>query len=96
MEDFIFDPHILILVLIMVVVGGFGGYLNHLHNFDTINESETEKDNRVSSRRKYILLGIGSALLVPVFLKMIDSQLIDQGSEKFSENNFGFILHQIC
>lgn len=102
MEDFIFDPHILILVLIMVVVGAFGGYLNHLHNFDTVTEDKSkvkagsEKKEQNSSKRKYVLLGIGSALLVPVFLKMIDSQLIDQGSGKFSENNYlifaGFCL----
>lgn len=65
------DVHIIILILIMLVSGAFGGLLNYLHNFDT---SENEKKNTIV-RNKYILLGIAAAFVVPAFLKMISSNL---------------------
>jgi hypothetical protein len=64
--------HLLMLVGIMLCSGAFGGYLNYLHNFDTIGNEN--KDNRI--KLKYVLLGIGSSFLVPAFLKMIASDLI--------------------
>lgn len=66
------DKHTLTLVAIILFVGAFGGYLNHLHNFDTTEDSQENK--RI--KNKYILLGIGSALLVPTFFKMIASDLL--------------------
>lgn len=66
------NAHLITLLAIMLSVGAFGGYLNYLHNFDTLVEEP--KDNRI--KLKYVLLGIGSALLVPAFLKMIASDLI--------------------
>lgn len=73
MKEYILDIHIIILVIIMIIVGSFGGYLNYLNNFDT-NNNENEKVK--NSKNKYILLGIGAAFLVPLFLKMIASNLI--------------------
>ncbi|MBF9254372.1 hypothetical protein I2I11_13785 [Pontibacter sp. 172403-2] len=64
--------HLLMLIGIMLCSGAFGGYLNYLHNFDTV--ANENKDKRV--KLKYVLLGIGSAFLVPAFLKMIASDLI--------------------
>lgn len=68
------DVHFWILVIIIIITGAFGGFLNYLHNFDT---SENEKQNKLT-KSKYILLGIGSAVLVPAFLKMIASDLIKE------------------
>jgi hypothetical protein len=56
----------------MVVVGAFGGWLNYLHSFDTVNDSQVDKHLKT----KYVFLGIGSSILVPAFLKMIASDLI--------------------
>jgi hypothetical protein len=56
----------------MIVAGGFGGFLNFLHNFDT---TEGDKKDGIV-KYKYILLGIGAAFLVPVFLKTISSGII--------------------
>lgn len=63
--------HFSIVICIILVSGGFGGYLNYLHNFDT---TEKDKKDRLA-KKKYILLGIGASLLVPTFLKMISSNL---------------------
>jgi len=82
-----FDTHIIILVLIMLVAGAFGGFLNYLHNFDT---SENEKQNNIV-RNKYILLGIAAAFVIPVFLKMISSNLLS-----CTENNDYLIFAGFC
>ena len=84
------DLHILTLVLIMIVSGAFGGFLNYLHNFDTI---EKEQRNGLF-KYKYIFLGIGSAFLVPAFLKMIASDLINN-KDKF-DNNCYLIFAGFC
>jgi hypothetical protein len=63
----------------MVASGAFGGFLNYLHNFDT---TENEKKNKLG-KYKYIFLGIGAAFLVPVFLKMIASDLIKPDPKNF-------------
>lgn len=70
------DVHILLLATIIIVMGSFGGYLNYLHRFD-VDEKEKMNKNAVL---KYVLLGIGSAILVPAFLKMIASDLIKESS----------------
>jgi len=69
----------------MLCAGAFGGYLNYLHNFDTI--ANEEKDSRI--KLKYVLLGIGSAFLVPAFLKMIASDLI-KNSEQY--DNISYLI----
>src|SRR6266496_103672 len=77
--------HLLSLIVIMLCAGAFGGYLNYLHNFDTI--ANEEKDSRI--KLKYVLLGIGSAFLVPAFLKMIASDLI-KNSEQY--DNISYLI----
>ena len=64
--------HLGVLVFIMVACGAFGGFLNYLNDFDTVQNEK--KNNRI--RFKYILLGIGAALLIPLFLNMISSDII--------------------
>ena len=81
------DTHIIMLILIMLISGAFGGFLNYLHNFDT---TENEKQNSVV-RNKYILLGIAAAFVIPVFLKMISSNLISS-----SDNNDYLIFAGFC
>lgn len=85
------DLHLWTLVIIMIITGAFGGFLNHLHNFDT---ADNEQQNR-RAKYKYIFLGIGSAILVPAFLKMIASDLI-KNSKPYDNINYlifaGFCL----
>ncbi len=84
------DSHIIILIAIIILIGGFGGLLNYLHNFDI-----EEPDYKKHSKYKYIFLGIGAAILVPAFLKMIASNLIEN-EEDFNKINYlifaGFCL----
>lgn len=83
------DLHLIILISIMVVSGAFGGYLNYLHNFDT--KAQDKRDR--GTRSKYILLGIGAAFLIPLFLKMLESELLSGGTDKLNYLIFaGFCL----
>jgi hypothetical protein len=81
--QFNFDQHLLILLVIIVSVGAFGGILNYLHSFDTL---EKDKRNRYV-KINYTFLGIGSALVVPAFLKMIASDLI-KNTDKYDNINY--------
>jgi len=69
------DLHLIILIVIMLVIGAFGGFLNYLNDFDTLENEQKS----VKSKSKYMMLGIGAALLVPLFLKMIESNIIRSG-----------------
>ena len=64
--------HLWALIFIMIACGAFGGFLNYLNDFDTVQNEK--KNNRI--RFKYILLGIGAAFLIPLFLNMISSDII--------------------
>jgi hypothetical protein len=79
------SPHLVVLVIVMLTAGAFGGYLNYLHNFDT--NAYENKNKQI--RTKYVLLGIGSAFLVPAFLKMIASDLI-KDTEQY--DNIGYLI----
>jgi hypothetical protein len=65
--------HIITLVLIMLICGFFGGYLNYLNNFDTIEPEENNKEKKSN----YVLLGIGASFLMPLMLNTIQSNLIN-------------------
>lgn len=81
--------HLITLILIMVVSGAFGGYLNYLHNFDTKGLEKRD----FNTRSKYILLGIGAAFLIPLFLKMLESELLSGDSDNLNYLIFaGFCL----
>jgi hypothetical protein len=77
------DTHTLTLVVIIIGIGAFGGYLNYLHNFDTTEDKQ--QSNRI--RNKYVLLGVGSAILVPAFFRMIASDLL-RYSRPFDNINY--------
>lgn len=79
--------HLAIILVIIIVTGAFGGYLNYLNDFDT---SDNDSKNH-QSLVKYILLGIGAALLVPAFLKMISSGLANS-----NDNNDYLIFAGFC
>lgn len=86
------NTHTLLLLLIILIFGAFGGYLNYLHNFDI---AESKQDESKQDKRKYVLLGVGSAILVPAFFRMIASDLV-KFVEPFDTNNYlifaGFCL----
>lgn len=84
------DMHFWILVIIIIIMGAFGGFLNHLHNFDT---NANEQKNKYV-KYKYIFLGIGAAALVPAFLKMISSDLIKKSND--FDNNCFLIFGGFC
>lgn len=85
------DMHTITLVGIILFIGSFGGYLNYLHNFDTLDDKD--QDKRI--RNKYVLLGIGSSILVPAFFRMIGSDLL-RYTQPFDNINYlifaGFCL----
>lgn len=86
------DIHLIALVFIMIAFGAFGGFLNYLHNFDT---AENEQKNKLV-KYKYVFLGIGSAFLVPVFLKMIASDLTKVSGTNNFDNNCYLIFAGFC
>jgi len=79
------DMHLCVLVIIIIVIGAFGGLLNYLHNFDKADKGKCDR----IVMRKYILLGVGAAILVPVFLKMIASDLINRSN---SYDNINYLI----
>jgi len=60
--------HILILLTIMLAAGALGGAINH-----GLNQKAGESDH---SLLQYVLFGLGAAMLVPLFLNMISSDLL--------------------
>lgn len=60
--------HILILAAVMMIAGVFGGLIN----FYQMNQSEGDP----ASLPRCIVLGVGSAFLVPVVLDIVNSELI--------------------
>ena len=85
MQDNFLDMHLIILIGIMLISGAFGGYLNYLHNFDTKDQEKRD----FGTRSKYILLGIGAAFLIPLFLKMLESELLSGDSDNLNYLIFG-------
>lgn len=77
--------HLMILIAIMLLSGAFGGYLNYLHNFDT--EDPEKRD--AGTQAKYIFLGVGAAFLIPLFLKMLESELLSQDTDNLNYLIFG-------
>ena len=59
-----------ILAIIILSVGTFGGLVRFLNNTDT------SSNFNFTDLLKYILTGIGAAMLVPLFLNMLSSDLI--------------------
>lgn len=70
------------LALIMGVGGLFGGYINFL--------LEQKGNAQAAKAQRSIVIGIGTAFLVPLFLKMISSDLIVKPSEMSADKWFVF------
>ena len=60
----------LILICIIISAGTFGGLVRFFNAIDTA------KHINLKELIKYILTGIGAAILIPLFLNMISSDLI--------------------
>lgn len=87
MQDLGIDYHLVTLISIMLISGAFGGLLNYLHSFDvTAGEAQSSV-----VKYKYVLLGIGAAFLIPLFLNMISSTLISK-----ADNNNYLIFAGFC
>lgn len=78
-------------IIIMLFAGTFGGIINYY--LDQENR-EKNKETTKANYRKSIIIGIGAALLVPLFLTMISSDLADLGvlNPKTIMVFFGFCL----
>ncbi|MDR1367379.1 MAG: hypothetical protein LBJ76_01495 [Candidatus Accumulibacter sp.] len=66
------DGYMLVLLLIMLAAGLLGGAANYYL-------SEPSADASSRSWKKYLTLGVFSALTVPLFLNMLSSNLMDAG-----------------
>lgn len=70
---------IILIILIILVTGSFGGYINYLM---PSNKKEVTKDGQTTEQIirpwwQCLFLGIGAALLVPLFLEIAQSKLMD-------------------
>lgn len=68
------DFHFSIIVIIMFVMGILGGIINYYIN----DSSKMQKNNINTEMIKVIVIGIGASLLVPLFLNMISSNLLEE------------------
>lgn len=64
------DSYMLIILLIMVVAGVLGGIANHFLSERAVDQGRREWG-------KYVVLGVISALTVPLFLNMLSSNLLE-------------------
>lgn len=72
--------HLHIIVIIIFSAGIFGGIINFLLNF---NDEKSRKIFKIIDQEllKSITMGIGASFLVPLFLKMISSNIIKESIE---------------
>ncbi|GGF17159.1 YEATS-associated helix-containing protein [Hymenobacter cavernae] len=87
-NSFTFNWHPFLVFSIIVSTGFFGGIINYYYSF--------EGDNTVKNKERFIrcvLLSIGSSLLVPNFLQMISSPIIEKSLEN---SNLYLILIGFC
>lgn len=68
------DFHFSIIVITMFVMGVLGGIINYFIS----GSSKKHKDNPSKQIIKAIVIGIGASLLVPLFLNMISSNLLEE------------------
>ncbi|WP_460693961.1 YEATS-associated helix-containing protein [Mucilaginibacter puniceus] len=79
--------HELILTVLIVIIGGLAGYINSLRYSFSIQPNN-------DSKWRYILSGVGAAILVPLFLNMLSSNLIRQTND--FDNNSYFVFAGFC
>ena len=72
------DSYMLIILLIMIVAGVLGGIANFFL-------SDRGGDSGAREWGKYIILGVISALTVPLFLNMLSSNLLEAARTRVSE-----------
>jgi len=77
----------LILICIIISAGIFGGMVRFFNSMDT------SKEINLKELIKYVLTGIGAAILIPLFLNMISSDLIK--TDKIEILNY-FIFTGFC
>jgi hypothetical protein len=63
------DPHSLMLVIVMIVGGLLGGGVNYF-----LSKADDPENTSVT---KSLFIGVGASLLVPLFLNMLSSDLLD-------------------
>lgn len=66
--------YLFLIFLVTFIAGAFGGYINYC----MLNTSEARKTKQGF---KSIVLGIGAAFIVPLFLETIQSQLLDNSKK---------------
>lgn len=69
-----------VLILIMFTAGVFGGIVNH---FQTATPENRKQTWHIS---KCIIIGLGASYLVPLFLKMISSDLLNSANPEHHLN----------
>ncbi|WP_343694588.1 YEATS-associated helix-containing protein [Flavobacterium sp.] len=84
------DYHRIILALIIIIIGGLAGLIN----FFTYYFQQREDKREVKIVIKYLLNSIGAAILVPLLLNMLSSNLI-KDNNKFDSINY-FVFAGFC
>jgi hypothetical protein len=84
------DYHRITLVIIIIIIGGLAG----LTNFFTFYFQQPEEKREKKIVVKYLLSGIGAAILVPLLLNMLSSNLI-KDDNKFDSINY-FVFAGFC
>lgn len=82
-------PSVVIYVIVfavMIIAGFYGGLVNY----------HLETDLKSKSKKKSIVLGIGASLLVPLFLKVISSDIFKLADFNNSNNPNIFIFFGLC
>ncbi len=79
--------YVVLLLVIALAIGAFGGFVNYL--ILTNEKKSTDNENAEASGKflpqwvRHIFLGIAAALLVPLFLHTISSQLLSNAHENY-------------
>jgi uncharacterized membrane protein len=81
-KEFLMKYITITLIIVMIIAGVLGGLINfYLVTGDTAAEGDKGKN----SLRKSLLLGVGAAFLVPLFLNMISSNLLELSKQDASK-----------
>lgn len=74
------------LVIIMIVAGLFGGLINfYLTTGEPIAGEPATENNSKNSLNKSLAIGVGASFLVPLFLNMISSNLLELSKQDASK-----------
>lgn len=74
MDFFVKYKFILSLTSTIIIFGSFGGVINYLLNYKSGGKSKSKAEKHLI---KSIVLGIGAAFLVPLFLNLLSSDIMD-------------------